>query len=34
MPQQLFGADKLVIHYSRTDKIYSGWNLWVWNDEE
>lgn len=34
MPQQLFGADKLVVHYSRLDKVYSGWNLWVWNDEE
>ena len=34
MPQQLFAADKLVIHYSRLDKVYSGWNLWVWNDEE
>lgn len=34
MPQQLFGADKLVVHYSRLDKNYSGWNLWVWNDEE
>ena len=34
MPQHLFGADKLVIHYSRLDKVYSGWNLWVWNDEE
>jgi pullulanase len=33
MPQQLFGADKLIIHYSRLDKVYSGWNLWVWNDE-
>ena len=33
MPQQLFGADKLVINYSRLDKVYSGWNLWVWNDE-
>lgn len=34
MPQQLFGADKLVIHYSRLDGNYSGWNLWVWNDGE
>ncbi|MDO8802976.1 MAG: type I pullulanase [Elusimicrobiota bacterium] len=34
MPVQLFGADKLIIHYSRLDKVYSGWNLWVWNDEE
>ena len=34
MPVQLFGADKLVVHYSRLDKNYSGWNLWVWNDEE
>ncbi len=34
MPQQLFGADKLVVHYSRLDKVYSGWNLWVWNDED
>ena len=32
MPQRVFGADKLIIHYSRLDKVYSGWNLWVWND--
>jgi len=34
MPQQLSAADKLIIHYSRLDKAYSGWNLWVWNDED
>jgi len=34
MSQPLYAADKLVIHYNRLDKVYSGWNLWVWNDEE
>ena len=34
MPQQVLGADKLIIHYSRLDKVYSGWNLWVWNAED
>jgi len=33
MPQNIFAADKLVIHYNRLDKAYPGWNLWVWNDE-
>ncbi|MBI4351540.1 MAG: type I pullulanase [Elusimicrobia bacterium] len=34
MPVQLLGADKLVVHYSRLDGNYSGWNLWVWNEGE
>ncbi len=34
MTPSLHAADKLVIHYNRLDKVYSGWNLWVWNDEE
>lgn len=34
MPHSLHAADKLVIHYNRLDKVYSGWNLWVWNDQD
>ncbi len=33
MPVRLYASDTLVIHYSRLDKNYSGWNLWVWNEE-
>ncbi|MDA8131712.1 MAG: type I pullulanase [Elusimicrobia bacterium] len=32
MPNPLSAADKLVIHYSRLDRTYQGWNLWVWNE--
>ncbi|OGR41899.1 MAG: type I pullulanase [Elusimicrobia bacterium GWA2_61_42] len=34
MTQPLSAADTLVIHYSRLDKNYAGWNLWIWNEEE
>lgn len=34
MTQPLAAADKLIIHYNRLDKAYSGWNLWTWNDED
>lgn len=34
MSQHLSASDTLVIHYSRLDKNYAGWNLWVWNEEE
>ncbi len=34
MPHSLHAADKLVIHYNRLDRVYSGWNLWVWNEQD
>lgn len=34
MTQPLHAADKLIIHYNRIDKVYSGWNLWVWDDQD
>jgi pullulanase len=34
MQQPIFASDKLTVHYSRLDKNYPAWNLWVWNEEE
>lgn len=34
MPQHISASDTLVVHYSRLDKNYPGWNLWVWNETD
>lgn len=34
MPQNVSASEKLAVHYSRLDKAYLGWNLWVWNEDD
>ena len=34
MSQPIFASDMLVVHYSRLDRNYAGWNLWVWNETD
>jgi len=34
MSMNLYAQGELIVHYNRLKGDYTGWNLWVWNEED